>query len=65
MKWAHKTEPTEPHEVDPHYAPNGLPAYWVCHTCRTPLSLDGGKPPVTTPTAKAETSEETTLSSQP
>jgi hypothetical protein len=58
-RWTHK------HAVDPHYETTGKPAYWVCHTCRTELLLDGGKPPVTEPPAQAASKVEPPLSSQP
>jgi hypothetical protein len=58
-RWTHK------HPVDPHYETTGKPAYWVCHTCRTEVLIDGRGVPITTPAAKAESAVEPPLSSQP
>lgn len=49
--WAHKEEPAEPHDPDPHYNGNGLPTFWTCHVkgCGGTLLMGGKAPPITTP----------------
>lgn len=64
--WTHK-DGVEDHEVDPHYAGNGLPAFWTCHVkgCEREVRLDGGKVPITAPIVKVKQPPESKMSQSP
>ena len=69
-RWTH-AHGTDDHEVDPKYNGSGwmggeTPSYWVCHSCRKGVLLDGGKVPITIPSVKRSSPEsEPPMSSQP
>ena len=65
-RWAH-ADGEAGHEPDPHYAGNGLPAFWTCHVkeCGRELRLDGAKVPITAPIVKGKAKAESAMSATP